>query len=163
MSLNTTPRTWASGEVVSAAMFNAEIRDALLGLQAEWTAWTPNLTGFTVGNGVQTARWRRVGRTIELRYKLTAGTTSSFSGTFAVALPVAPAADYVTNQALNGSAGLYDSSGGVTSRQGGAVIYAGSSSVICVAAVAGTVTNTNPWTWAAGDILSFTATYEAAA
>lgn len=164
MSLNTTPRTWVSGEIPDAPDFNTEVRDAFEGLQAEWDDWTPTLTGFTVGNGTQTARWRRVGRTVEVRYCLVAGTTSSFTGTFSVSLPAPPAADYVTNQALDGSVGLYDNSAGSSSRQGGTVLYAGSDAVIAIAdnTAPATVTNTNPWTWANGDILTITATYEAA-
>ncbi len=164
MSLNTTPRTWVPGEVVTAAHLNNEVRDALTNLQAEWGTWTPTLTGFTVGNGSQTARFRRVGPTIEFRYTLVAGNTSSFTGTFSISLPVTPAGDYLTNQALNGSVGLYDNSAGGASRMGGTVLYAGSGAVIAIAddINPATVTNTNPWPWATSDILSITATYEAA-
>ena len=45
MSLNTTAATWVSGSVVTAAQMNTEIRDAVNGLQAAWTAYTPTTTG----------------------------------------------------------------------------------------------------------------------
>ena len=42
MPLNTTPRTWVTGELLTATLLNVELRDALTNLQAAWTAWTPS-------------------------------------------------------------------------------------------------------------------------
>jgi hypothetical protein len=46
----TTPRTWVSGELVTAAMMNAHVRDNMNALGEEGT-WTPVLTGQTSGSG----------------------------------------------------------------------------------------------------------------
>ena len=37
MSLNTTPATYTSGQTLTAAIMNAEVRDAISGLQAAWS------------------------------------------------------------------------------------------------------------------------------
>jgi hypothetical protein len=44
VSINYTPRTWVAGEVVTAAFMNTEVRDALTGIQAAWTVYTPTWT-----------------------------------------------------------------------------------------------------------------------
>lgn len=65
-ALDTTPRTWSAGEVVTAAMLNAEVRDKFTELQGVWTAYTPTWVGFTT-NPTVTARYMRVGKTIHFR------------------------------------------------------------------------------------------------
>lgn len=91
MSINYTPRTWVAGEVVTAAFMNTEIRDALTGIQAAWTAYTPTATNFTVGNGTLLGRWQRLGKTaVGIRINFTAGSTSSYTASQAqVSLPAA--------------------------------------------------------------------------
>lgn len=88
MSLNTTPRNWTPGEVVSAAELNTEVRDALTGVQAAWDTYTPTWTNLTVGNGTVIARYLQIGKTVHVRISLTGGTTSSASGAVSVSLPV---------------------------------------------------------------------------
>lgn len=164
MSLNTTPRTWISGEVVSAAQMNTEIRDAIAGIEAEWDAWTPTLTGFTLGNGSLTARYRRVGKTVDFRVQFTAGSTSTFTAGFILTLPVAAAAAGYPAETALGAAALYDASAGASSRMGGTAVYTGAGAFFLLADrdVPSTVGNTAPWTWATGDKFSVTGTYEAA-
>jgi len=94
MSINYTPRTWTSGEVVTAAFMNTEVRDALTGLQAAWTSYTPTWTGSvtnpTIGNGTLTGRNLRMGKSLLFRVVMAAGTTTTVgSGTYAFALPAA--------------------------------------------------------------------------
>lgn len=164
MSLNSTPRTWTSGEVVTAAMLNAEIRDALTGIQAAWDDWTPTFTNLTQGNGLVVARYLRVGKTITYRINFTAGTTSSFpGGALLASLPVTMKSDYIAGSSALGSAVLYDSSVGVSSRTGGTAYVAsvGSSAVGMLVGNA-VVNDTSPWTWATGDTFAITGTYESA-
>jgi len=53
-----------------------------------WTAWTPTITGFTVGNGTVAGRYRKVGHDLELNLFITFGTTSAVTGTLSMSLPL---------------------------------------------------------------------------
>ena len=52
-----------------------------------WTTYTPSNTGITLGNGTQTARYVKIGKTVTVSYRLVLGSTSSFSGAIYVGLP----------------------------------------------------------------------------
>ena len=47
----TAPRTWTDGETVTAVLLNTHVRDNLKAIGDAWTAYTPALTGVTLGNG----------------------------------------------------------------------------------------------------------------
>lgn len=90
MSLNSTPRTWVTGEVVTAAEMNAEVRDALTGIQAALTAYTPTVANMTLGNGTITGRWTRFGKNAFVRINLVSGTTTTYTATnVTISLPAA--------------------------------------------------------------------------
>lgn len=96
MSLNTTPRTWVTGEFVTAAMLNTEIRDALSGAQSAWTAYTPTWSAPTtppaLGNGILTGAYCQIGKSIWWRLALTMGSTTTYgSGNYTFTLPFTPA------------------------------------------------------------------------
>jgi len=129
----------------------------------DWTTWTPSHSGITVGNGALAASYVQIGKLVVCHYRLTWGSTTSFSGTPQVFLPVA-STGYGVNDAL-GDAAFYDSSVGSASREPGGVFYNSSDQVFFVRAstvTSGTVNATSPFTWATSDTLSFTATYRAA-
>jgi hypothetical protein len=52
-----------------------------------WTAYTPSLTGVTIGNGTVGGYYRLVGKTLTLRVYLTFGSTTAFTGSVSVGLP----------------------------------------------------------------------------
>lgn len=52
-----------------------------------WTTYTPSNSGITVGNGTQTARYVKVGKTVFVSYRFVLGSTSSVSGAVYVGLP----------------------------------------------------------------------------
>lgn len=92
--LNSTPRTWAAGETVTAAELNAEIRDAFTNLQAGWTSWTPTLTAAStnpsLGTGSSLGVYSRIGKTVYYRGRVLFGSGATFgSGTYSISLPVA--------------------------------------------------------------------------
>ena len=95
MPLNTTPRTWVTGELLTATLLNVELRDALTNLQAAWTAWTPSPaltvisgTNPTMGNSTVVGATHRIGKTILWRLRITLGSTfAAGSGTYALAMP----------------------------------------------------------------------------
>ncbi len=160
MGLNTTPRSWAAGEIVTAAMLNTEVRDALIGLQAAWTAYTPTTTGITLGTGgTATGAYLRMGKTIFARVLITLGTGGVLTGTPTIALP-AP-----THAALPARFPV----GLVTLRDSSPVTHRGYHAYLITTSTFGamdeggnTPTATVPWTWAADDQISASLTYEAA-
>lgn len=86
MSLVTTAPSYVTGQVVTAAQLNA-LQD---GIQAAWTAYTPALVGITLGNGVLDCARSQVGKSIDFRFQLTLGTTTTLAaGTNGFALPFA--------------------------------------------------------------------------
>jgi hypothetical protein len=165
--LNSTPRTWVSSEVVTAALMNTEIRDAITGMQAAWTAYTPTWTALTtnptLGNGTITGAYNRIGKTVLFRVKVTFGSTTTVgSGTYLFSPPAAVnAAD-----ALMLPARFFDSS--AATRNKGIVYLLSSGNLglaVDVGAAGGTlagVTNASPYAWATGDTIELGGSYEAA-
>jgi len=164
VSLNTTPITWVAGTVVTAAQLNAEVRDAITGVQAAWTAYTPTLTGITLGNGTLNFAFNRVGKTITVRGNFVAGATTTYSAaTIGFSMPVTPnaAAYTTTGAAACGSAWI--SPTGATRTAGSVFIpVTAVFNFLCGTPANSIVTNLVPGTFGTTSVLTFTATYEAA-
>lgn len=166
MSLNTTPRTWVSGEVVTAAQMNTEIRDAFTGIQAAWTAYTPAWTASTtapvLGNGTLVGAYNRVGKTVDFRIVLTMGSTTTYgAGFYVFSLPVTPVAaginilEYPVADVI-----CHDASPSAVTPGIGAIF---STSEVRPRSYAGaTITPTAPFTFASGDRIMLAGRYEAA-
>lgn len=159
-TLNSTPRTWVSGEVVTPAEMNAEIRDALTNLQSAWQAFTPTTTGITLGNGTIVASLERFGKTILFRITFTFGSTSVITGAPTFTLPVTAQSNLwsVDATVLDASAGAFFTGRAVATSQ----------TVVTAKTLPGTAGNalnnmsaTAPMTWVAGDILTILGAYEA--
>jgi hypothetical protein len=58
----------------------ADLGDSALGIESAWTAYTPTITNFTLGNGTVIARYKLIGKTLLLQCKIVFGSTSSISG-----------------------------------------------------------------------------------
>lgn len=56
----------------------------------EWTSWTPSFTNITQGNGTVIARYARIGNTVNGYFRLTWGSTTSFSADPTFQVPVTP-------------------------------------------------------------------------
>lgn len=168
MGLNTTPRTWVTGETVTAAELNTEIRDALTGIQAAWTSYVPTLTASTTNptlgtGGSATGSYIQWGKTIIGQGRILFGSTmTAGSGTYKIALPVTANPGVET---AVGVAYLFDSSGST-------IFF---SQMRFLAADSGTTarlfgattspydaTNALPWVWAANDAITFQFNYQAA-
>lgn len=83
----TNPRTWLTGEVLTAALLNTHLRDNLLelnGATSGWAVWAPELTNLA---GTVTAKYKQIGKLVvcECFVVLTAVPT----GNFQIAPPVA--------------------------------------------------------------------------
>lgn len=164
--LNTTPRTWVTSEVVTAAFMNTEIRDAFTGIQAAYTsftpAWTASTTNPVLGNGTLTGKYTRTGKDVEARIVLVMGSTTTFgAGSYRLSMPVAPHAEnYTATFAAIGQTSMFDTSAAARIFRLACCIDATN---IDLRDAANTGTNpTSPWTWAVGDALISTFAYEAA-
>lgn len=163
MSLNTTPATWVSGTVVTAAQLNTEIRDALTGIQAAWSAWTPTWTATTtnptLGNGTLVGRWTRFGKYMTSAFVLTFGSTTTVgSGNYIFSIPATALAGL--HGALGSQAELFDTS--ATAYNYYAVSPQTTTTIALRATGGGLATSAAPYPWAAGDIINAQWTQEAA-
>ena len=164
MGLATTPRTWLAGEIVTAAELNAEVRDAIAGIQAAWATYTPAVTASTTNPTmgttglIQTGDYNRIGKTILGRFNITFGTgMTAGSGTYNISLPVPP----VQNGANLGAAMIWDTSAGqlftAVARLSGATAIISFSAVTNV-----NMTAAFPMIPAAGDQINLAFAYQAA-
>ncbi|WP_406056215.1 hypothetical protein OG462_09045 [Streptomyces sp. NBC_01077] len=116
-----TPRTWVVGEVVTAAMLNAEVRDQWTDLISGWTNYTPSWTATgtapVLGNGSIFGRYKLVGKVCTVNLEAVFGTTSTFgSGAWGFSVPFTAAspASSSTNFSYLGAARGHNASQWVT-------------------------------------------------
>lgn len=132
-----------------------------------WTAWAPTWTNLTVGNGVLTARYAKIGKAILFNLALVWGSTTSIAGAVNFTLPVASVAvaGTVTVPAL-GQAAFLDAS----ARAYDGFVAPASTTVarLLYTVVSGTtldhanLSSTLPFTWVATDEIHAHGWYEAA-
>lgn len=166
MGLLQTLRTWAVGDLETAAFFNSQIRDPLNGIQSAWTPYTPVWTGTTtnpaIGNGTLTGAYRRIGKTIEFRITLTAGSSTTFgSGVFQLTLPVPPLVGTEVFLIKYNDASAANHFLGLNYVTSASTLNLGVHNSTAGGAIAG-VTPTVPFTWGASDTIRISGTYEAA-
>jgi hypothetical protein len=125
-----------------------------------WVAYTPTYTLFALGNGTTVARYWRVGKTVNVKVKITLGSTSSVTGAMTVSLPGAALA----SDSLEFIGTCFDVSG--TAKWMGLTDKATTSTVninyLTSLMVTTNVSATAPFTWTTGDIITFAGTYELA-
>jgi len=131
-----------------------------------WTVytpiWTASVTNPSIGNGTIVGRYKQIGKTTFVSMKLTMGSSTTFgSGNWHVTLPVTA----VNTDAVILNTVFYQSSGSHF-YQGMSWTVAYPTYVILVVNQGATeslgVTDTIPFTWASGDTLTITGSYEAA-
>lgn len=158
----TSPRTWVAGETVTAALLNTHIRDNEKAIGDPWTSYTPTWTGTSnpaIGNGTIAGKYMAAGKLIHYRIQVTMGSTTTYgTGNWNLTLPVAPAG--LSTFATLGGASGYDSS--ASSAFMLMPIFNGGSTFILINPSSAGTSATSPFTWASGDILSISGTYEAA-
>lgn len=132
------------------------------GLKA-WIAFTPTLTGWTAGNGTWDSYYVQLGKIVVWRMVFTGGTTTSFAGSPTFTVPVTSKTSTVR------SSPFLVQLGAATNASAGVGYFASTTTVSMVAQNAAgtyltnaTISATVPNTWASGNTLSFTVTYEAA-
>ena len=166
----TTPRTWVAGEVPTAAMFNANLRDFGRAFSDAFVSYTPTLTASTTNptGWTQTGYYTQVGKLVLVKFKLTAGASmTAGTGAYRMALPVAANVTIGTST-VGGVVEAWDnslSSWGTPKP----LIRDSASSVVAFMYPATWPTGTQtevgaaaPWTWAANDFLRGAFWYEAA-
>lgn len=164
----TTPRTWVTGELVTAAMLNANIRDNEnaafpLGVDA-WTTYTPTLTqSATVTKTVTYAKYQRIGRLIVVNCVLTVTGAGTAANAITVGVPVAAAS---AGFMVVGAGYVQDVSAGPLNYSGIAVLSTTTTIQFANAqgAATGGLLGVGGFTaaLASPDVVSFSITYEAA-
>lgn len=161
------PRTYVVGEVMTAAILNAEIRDQFNSMFAAWTsytpAWTSTSTQPSLGNGSLFGRYMKIGRTVICQINLIAGSTTTFgTGNYSFSLPVASAS---SGQSAVGSSMLL----GADRWNGTIVVSSNATTVGAFLSISSTntrsdfLTGTRPETLASGAQVRLSFVYEAAA
>ena len=127
-----------------------------------WVAYTPTLSNITLGSGgTSSFFYQRVGKMVNVRGRITLGTSGALSGVATFTLPVnAITADqfWQSGTILNDSGTFY--AGVVRVGTSTATVLALNASATYTTAV-NTALNI-PFTWASGDILNVGFSYEAA-
>ena len=128
------------------------------GRYGAWQSYTPTWGNLTVGNGTVVTKYVRIGSMVTYTGKITIGSTTSISGFVSVALPVNAQDGF-----MNGSARYSDD--GTRNYVGAVSIASGGTSLGFTHSESGGFGSwnaTNPFTPAAGDLVSWNITYEAA-
>ncbi len=161
----TDPRTWVAGETITAALFNTHVRDNFKVIGDPWTEYTPTWAGGSaIGNGTMVGRYTQAGQRVDFYVTITMGSTTTFgAGAWTLTLPVAA----VANRAWAFTGHAYDTSAGSSNSFPILGTIVPGNSVVnlrCDSTTAGNgmrnVLNTNPFTWASGDVLFVGGTYE---
>jgi hypothetical protein len=169
----TTPRTWATSELVTAAIMNAHVRDNLAIAfpgGTDWTTWSPSYANLTTTSGTIVARYNQVGDIVTGYWSIVFGASSAMGTSPTISLPVTASSSYYVTTA--GSFPI----GTITCVDSGTAVfvgYAGLNSTTTMApytvnagAAASAnrlgLTSTVPMTWTTSDALLISFQYEAA-
>ena len=135
-----------------------------------WTTWSPSYTNLTIGNGTVVARYRPAKHgddTIIAVFELLFGSATTIDGgNPTISTPVTAASSYTTPRHHIGPAYIQDT--GSLARPGMVRLESTTTFSVSVFDASATylsnasITATIPMTWTTGDLLSFTATFEAA-
>jgi len=155
----TSPRSWISGEVVTAALLNTHLRDNLLAIGAgaanAWTAYTPTVraNANTVTISGNDSRYGQIGKTVHVTGQVNV-TSAAALGVIAVALPVT-SRNLDTNRPL-GTALFFDASASTIQVL---TAFYDNTLEIRFRSATGTALSSD---LASGDVLTWQVTYEAA-
>jgi len=125
----------------------------------DWTSFSPTTSGFTLGNGTLVGRFGRVGKTVSVYYRIILGSTSSVSGDIRLGLPT-------SNVGFGGASGWGEdvSTGSVYTMT---IPITTDTAFLRFTATNGTygtssdASATVPFTWATGDQIITSFSYEA--
>ena len=160
--------TQTAGNSTTAVATTAFVTTAnqLLGT---YTAYTPTLSGITIGNGTIDAKYCRVNDFVHVIGRIVLGSTSSVTGTSYLTLPVncdaiqSPDTGSLGDMYfVDASAGSVYPSNGITSGSLAGRAYISALFASGTYLSRGNISATVPFTWATGDSISFNFYYKAA-
>lgn len=165
--LDSAPRTWTTGEVVNAPMLNTEIRDALVGLQAPWVAytpvWTATATNPTLGNGSLVGAYHRIGATVFYRVLLKFGSsTDKGAGAYRWTLPVPAHTGGLGSSYFPLGTGVCQDTSTSERLMRHAAASGAAGTAVFLAGAGGDQVAADTFPWAKTDFVVVTGTYEAA-
>jgi hypothetical protein len=154
-----TPFPFVSGAILTAGQLNS--------LFEAGTAFTPTLTGMTIGNGSQTHTYQQVNKLIVVHGFITLGSTSTVTADIEITLPVT-GKNYGATTPV-GITYMFDNSSGVTF-SGLVLMPNGSTSSVTLVTqqitssylARGAISSTIPMTWAVSDQIRYQYTVEVA-
>lgn len=118
--------------------------------------WTPVFNNLTIGNATIDGRYTRIGRMVTATARMQFGSTTAWAGTCANIAGLPFASPYRANGLIT----LFRT--GVGWYAGQVMVYEGQSQTSFPTDANGVAFSaTTPWTWAAGDFVVITLTYEA--
>jgi hypothetical protein len=141
-----------TGSSIAGWIYDGSVWVQIASAPTAWTAYTPTFTGLTLGNGVVTGAYQVVGKTVNFRCGVTWGSTTAATGVWFPSVPVTALSNFTSPTVgfiFDNSAVLWNACTYVP----GSYLIAGAS---------GRINATIPWTWAVGDIVEVSGTYEAA-
>lgn len=135
-----------------------------------WKSWTPTWTNLTVGNGTGDYKYTQIGKTVIARFSFIFGSTSAFTGTPYLTLPVAPNASYInTNKRtyMSGDLHIEDNAtvgynGWIRFQDDPVRLTLGQYTVSGTYSQLSSISATAPFTWTTGDFFYGQVVYEAA-
>ena len=129
-----------------------------------WTSWSPTLSGgWANGNGVWTARYAKLGKTVFAVGSFVVGTTTTKGTNLNVSLPVTAATNAIsTSVSTNTVAGTATYLLWNTVDAASQIISFHAINASATYATRTAITSAIPATWATGDIIRFSVCYEAA-
>jgi len=126
-----------------------------------YAAWTPTLTGITVGNGTTVARYAQSGKFVTGSFNFTFGSTSAITGNVNFTLPVTAKATFVDNTTATFLRTAVGYNVGTTISDT-TKIYIGALVTSTAYGSFVDLSSTIPHTWGNGDFISVNFSYEAA-
>ena len=158
-----------TAKIADGAIINSNLNTTAGELGGVWQSWSPTLTNLTIGSGVITARYTKVGKTINFRIKIKlSGSTMGSNPRFTLPVEAFSGAGDDEGYVIARNVRILDSG---TAAYGGFVKLVNSSTTVAEIYVEGasgtysgqvSITSTVPMTWANNDTISIIGMYEAA-
>jgi hypothetical protein len=117
-----------------------------------WTSYTPSVGNGSVGNGTIVGFYKQIGKTVHWRAQFTLGSTSTVSQDFSLSQPFTP-----VNDSANTANAFYIDVSTSVHYNGWYFV-----STPRYQSVFGSLSSTNPFIWATGDVMCIYGTYEVA-